>query len=68
MYANNVKIQQFTAKDLEIKPYPLCLGNISKDFSVDVMIKIIRLNGMEYKLSVSQRLSVSVILKIFISI
>ena len=26
---------QFKAKDSEIKPYPLCLGNISKDFTVD---------------------------------
>ena len=24
---------KFKAKDSEIKPYPLCLGNISKDFS-----------------------------------
>ena len=26
---------QFKAKDSEIKPYPLCLGNISKDFTLD---------------------------------
>ena len=26
--------------DSEIKPYPLCLGNISKDFTVDNMKKI----------------------------
>ena len=30
LYANSVKIQQFKAKGSEIKPYPLCLGNISK--------------------------------------
>ena len=26
---------QFKAKDSETKPYPLCLGNISKDFTID---------------------------------
>ena len=26
---------QFKAKDSEIKPYPLCLGYILKDFSID---------------------------------
>ena len=26
---------QFKAKDLKIKEYPLCLGNISKDFTID---------------------------------
>ena len=26
---------QFKAKDSEIKPYSLCLGNISKDFTID---------------------------------
>ena len=37
MYANDVKTHQFKAKDSEIKPYPLCLGNISKDFITDDM-------------------------------
>ena len=36
-YINGVKIYQFKAKESEIKPYPLCLGNISKDFTVDNM-------------------------------
>ena len=35
---------QLKAKDSEIKSYPLCLGNISKDFAVNSMIKGI-LNG-----------------------
>ena len=26
---------QYKAKDSEIKPYPLCLGNISKMFTID---------------------------------
>ena len=38
-YANATKIHQFKAKAYEIKRYPLCLGNISKDFSVHNMKK-----------------------------
>ena len=30
---------EFKAKQSEIKPYPLCLGNISKDFTADNMKK-----------------------------
>ena len=30
---------QLKAKDSEIKSYPLCLGNISKDFTLDIMQK-----------------------------
>ena len=30
---NGTEIRKFTAKDTEINPYNLCLGNISKDFS-----------------------------------
>ena len=33
------KIYQLKAKDLETKPYPLCLGNISKDFTHNNMKK-----------------------------
>ena len=38
-YVNAVKIYQFKAKDSEIKPYPLCVGYISKDFTFDNMKK-----------------------------
>ena len=38
-YANDVKVCQFKAKDSEIKPYSLRLGNISKEFIVDDMTK-----------------------------
>ena len=41
----------FKAKDSEIAPYPLCLGNLSKDFSVNNMKKA-RLNGYVYDFSV----------------
>ena len=33
------KIYQFKAKNSEIKPHPLCLGNISKDFTANNMKK-----------------------------
>ena len=36
---NGTEMHKFTAKDSEIVPSPLCLGNISKDFSVDNMKK-----------------------------
>ena len=35
--ANGVDIYKFKAKDSEIDIAPLCLGSISKDFSVDNM-------------------------------
>ena len=39
LFVNVVKMYQFKAKDSEIKPYPLCLGNISKYFTIDNMKK-----------------------------
>ena len=33
------KICQFKAKEFEIKGYVLCLGNISKDFTINNMKK-----------------------------
>ena len=38
-YANNIKIYQFRAKNSEINAYPLYLRKISKDCTVDNMIK-----------------------------
>ena len=43
-FVNASKTFQFKTKDFEIKPYPLCLGIISKYFSVNNMIKT-RWNG-----------------------
>ena len=37
LYINGTEIIKFKAKDSEIVAYPLCLGNISKDVSVDNM-------------------------------
>ena len=34
LFVNGKEIVSFKAKDSEIVPYPLCLGNISKDFSL----------------------------------
>ena len=39
LFVNGTEICKFKAKDSEVVPYPLCLGNISKDFSVDNMKK-----------------------------
>ena len=38
-FVNGKKIHKFKAKDSEIVATPLCLGNISKDWSVDNMKK-----------------------------
>ena len=39
LYVNATKIYQFKANDFEIKKYPLCLGNTSKDFTANNMKK-----------------------------
>ena len=39
LFANGVKIYQFKAKDSKLNTHPLCMGNISKNFTVDNMKK-----------------------------
>ena len=39
LFANGTEIYKFKAKDSEIVVGPICLGNISKDWSVDNMKK-----------------------------
>ena len=39
LFVNGTEIYKFKAKDSEIAANPLCLGNISKDWSVDNMKK-----------------------------
>ena len=39
LFVDGIEIYKFKAKDSEIVPSPLCLGNISKDWSVDNMKK-----------------------------
>ena len=51
LFVNGIEIHKFTAKDSEINPYNLCLGNISKDFSAS-NIKKTRFNGYVYDFSI----------------
>ena len=39
LFVNGTEINKFKAKDSKIAAQPLCLGNISKDWSVDNMKK-----------------------------
>ena len=64
LFVNGTEIIKFKAKDSEITPYPLYLGNISKDSSVDNMKKT-GLKGCAYDFSVDyDAISVSNILDI----
>ena len=47
LFVNGTEIYKFKAKDSEIIASPLCLGNISKDWSVDNMKKT-GFNGYVY--------------------
>ena len=51
-FVNGTEVHKFKAKDSEIVATPLCLGNISKDWSVDFMKKNPGLNGYVYDFSV----------------
>ena len=51
LFVNGTEIHKFTAKDSEIKPYNLCLGNILKDFSASNTKKT-GFNGYIYDFSV----------------
>ena len=37
LFVNGIEIYKIKAKDSEILMVPICLGNISKDWSVDIM-------------------------------
>ena len=50
-FVNGTKIYKFKEKDSEIVATPLCLGNISKDWSIDNM-KRTGFNGYVYDFSV----------------
>ena len=47
---------QFKIKDSEIKPYPFCLGNILKNFTID-NIKKTRIKGIVQVFSVDYNAS-----------
>ena len=51
LFDNGTDIYKFKAKDSEIVANPLCLGNISKDWSVDNMKKT-GFNGYVFDFSV----------------
>ena len=51
LFVNSTEIYTFKAKHSEIVTSPLCLGNISKDWSADNMKKT-RFNGYVYDFSV----------------
>ena len=51
LFVNGTEIYKFKAKDSEIVAIPLCLGNISKDWSTDNMKKT-GFNGYVYDFSV----------------
>ena len=64
LFVNGTDIIKFKVKDSEITTYELCLGNISKDWSVDNMKKT-GFNGYIYDFSVDyDAISVSDILDI----
>ena len=52
MFVNGSEIYKFKAKDSEIVSTPLCLGNISKDWSTDNMKKKTGFHGYVYDFSV----------------
>ena len=51
LFVNCKEIIKFKAKDSEIVASPLCLGNISKDWSTDNMKKKTGFNGYIYDFS-----------------
>ena len=68
LFVNGAEIYKFKAKDSEIKGgTPLCLGNISKDWSTDNMKKL-DLMAMSMILVYIMMLLMLIILKIFTSI
>ena len=52
MFVNGTEIYKFKAKDSEILVGPICLGNISKDWSVDNMRRTGGFTGYVYDFSV----------------
>ena len=54
LFVNGKEIIKFKAKDSEIVASPLCLGNISKDWSADNMEKT-GLSGYVYEFNVDYR-------------
>ena len=51
MFVNGIEFYKFKAKDSEVVATPFCLGNISKDWSIDNMKKT-GFDGYMYDFSV----------------
>ena len=68
LFINSTEIYKFKAKDSEIVASPLCLGNISKDWSTDNMKKKQALMDMCMILVLIMMLLQLMILKTFINI
>ena len=67
LFVNGAEIYKFKAEDSEIAATPLCLGNISKDWSVDNMKKLDLVVMFMILVSIMMLLQ-SMILKILVSI
>ena len=67
LFVNDIEIYKFRTKDSEIVETPLCLGNISKDWSIDNMKKL-DLMDMFMILVLIMMLLMLMILKTFINI
>ena len=52
LFVNGIEIYKFKAKDFKVVATPLCLENISKDWSTDNMKKKTGFNGYVYDFSV----------------
>ena len=64
LFVNGTELSKFKAKHSKISAYPLCLGNILKEWSVDNLKKT-RLKGYVYDFSVDyEAIAVSDILYI----
>ena len=68
LFVNGTEIYKYKAKDSEIVASPLCLGNISKDWSVDNMKKKQGLMDMYMILVKIMMLLMLMILKTFTNI
>ena len=67
LFVNGTEIIKFKAKDSEIVASPLCLGNISRDWSADNMKKT-SFNGYVYDFCVDHDATDVMILNTFINI
>ena len=68
LFVNGTEIYKFKAKDSEIVASPLCLGNISKDWSTDNMKEKQVLKDMSMVLVEIMMLLILMVLKTFINI